>query len=174
MRKRMELLWWTLTVVAVLLGACVFGCGVEGIHSANPKTMVRVDPWTRAIAFEDNKDNDILVENMAYDRDSGTWSVDKIDIKNSASAVRTSNVDQIDAIGRQTEVIGKAWQSGFMAFAELVRAGVPMFGGYAPHPIWGDGQPGAVPQGWIWVGPPAEPAARPTPTTEPADDANGQ
>lgn len=143
----------------VLLG--VVGCGVEGVHSANPTTVIRVDPYNRSVYVSNNKDVDLSLDELSYDKESNNLVVKNLQIVDNASVVRSSNVAQLEAISIQTQMITQAIIQG-------IREAVPILGGYATNPIWGQGQAGAVPNGsggWIYVGP--EMKAVVEPTTQP-------
>jgi len=141
---------WRPSLLGLLL---LVGCGVEGIHSANPTTVLRVNPLNREVYISNNKDVDVSVANLSYDPETKAFIIEDLKILDQASTVRQANVDQITAIGQQAQAIGMAWYQGMLGGAQLVRAGVPILGGLVPNPIWGGGQPGAVPDGWIYVGP---------------------
>lgn len=86
--------WAVCEILAVL---CVMsGCGVEGLHNANPKTTFRFDPVQRRVEFSDNKNNDVYIGTMAYtpDAENGgakTFKLENLFIKNNASEVRQAN-----------------------------------------------------------------------------------
>jgi len=147
-----------------MLCGCVLtaGCGVEGIHSANPTTILRVKPAQHQIEFLDNKDNDLTLKKLTYNPETKEVMIDDLKIINNSSTVRESNVGQINALAIQAESIGKAWSMGINAGANLMAQAVPWLGrGTGNAPIWGEGQLGATPPGWIYVGPPT--------TTQPND-----
>jgi len=140
---------YLLMVVLAMSG----GCGVEGLHSANPKTTFRFNPWSRSIEFTDNKDNDVEIEELSFDIVTKTMTLKGLKITNNASNVRIANRQQLEGLAIETKAIGDAWAQGIKAGAEMVASLVPMLGGIQANPIWGTGQPGAVPPGWVYVGP---------------------
>ena len=160
---------FSLLVVALVVAAqgCILGCGVEGIHSANPTTVLRVDPIHRQIYFADNKDNDVSIKELIFNPETGEVKIVDLKIINNASKVREANVLQIEALAIQAKAIGEAWLMGLTAGAQLMSAAVPMFGGIQARPPWGAGQPGAVPPGWIYVGPPTTQPVAPSPEGPP-------
>jgi len=153
-------------LIAIVCLLSVVGCGVEGIHSANPKTVIRINPWSKSLDLENNKDVNVVLDSAIFNPETGQVEITGLTITDTASIVRASNVPQIEMIGVQARAIGDAWATGMAAGAQLVRELVPMLGGFAPNPIWGEGQPGAVPKNWIYIGPGS-------PHTQPADTPDG-
>jgi len=145
------------------LSLLMFGCGVEGIHSANPKTVIRVDPWSKSVYVGNNKDVDLSVDKLSFNKETNDFTVENLVIKDNASGVRDANIGQIQAVSIQTQMITQA-------IVQSIRELVPILGGYAPKPIWGEGQPGAVPGGdgsWVYIGPGLQ--ATVTPSTKPSE-----
>lgn len=125
--------WLTMAGLICAQG-CILGCGVEGLHTANPKTVIRVDPFSKTIEFYDSKDNDILIEDLQVDPDTHVWSVKKIDLKNNASRVREANAVQIDALARETLAVGQAVRDVAEQVKEMARVVAPYIRS-APAPV---------------------------------------
>lgn len=142
-----------LGVILALLGA---GCAVEGVHSANPTTMIRVDPSTRSVYVSNNKDVDLSFEELTATKES--FTVKNVKIVDKASSVREANVGQITALAEQAKAIGEAWSMGITAGANLASSLVPILGGIQQRPVWGAGQPGVTPPAWQY--PPATQPAK--------------
>lgn len=81
------------------------GCGVEGLHSANPRTIIQVNPWTNAVEVYNNKDVDVSLKNFEMDIPNKVAKVEELTLKDNASKVREVNPLQIDAVTRQSEVV---------------------------------------------------------------------
>jgi hypothetical protein len=103
------------------------GCGVEGLHNANPATRISADGG--GFTFSNNKDVSVKLESGEYDPVTKKLVLKNLEITDSASTVRNANVNQIDAMGREAVMIGQAWSSGFQAAAQLVGAFNPLSGG---------------------------------------------
>lgn len=140
---------WT---IALWLGlcVCVAGCGV-----ANPTTSLKFNPHTGVVEFMDSKDNTVIVKSLVYNGESKLFELESLEVVNNASQVRIANVPQLEQITQQMLTVGVNFERALGSLSQVASALVPMLGGYAPNPIWGAGQPGAAPSGWIYVGPQA-------------------
>jgi hypothetical protein len=127
--------------------ATVCGCGVEGLHNANPTTVIRVDPSSKSVYLSNNKDVDVSFDELTYTKD-GSVSVKNLKITDKASSVRAANVEQIHALAVESKAIGEAWSMGLQAGAQFVAQFVPMVGGIQRSPPWGAGNSAIVPPGW--------------------------
>ncbi len=114
-------------MVAVLSG-CIGGCGIEGLHSANPSTRITADPWG-GFSFRNNKDVNIDLAKGSYDPSTKALIIEGLKVVDSASTVREANVQQIDAVSREATAIGAAWANGFLAAAQLAGLINPIAGG---------------------------------------------
>jgi hypothetical protein len=81
------------------------GCGIEGLHNANPTTRVTVDPASHRIEYRDNKDNDLQVKGFKVETPGGTTAqIDELTLRNNASEVRTANYQQMLGMAQQAAV----------------------------------------------------------------------
>lgn len=152
-----DLLAWITAFLALFgTGGCA---GWEGVQTANPTTIVRVQPETKSIYVQNNKDVNVSVRKLEVDPATGRFVIDDLVIADLASPVRAVNVQQIKADSERQLAIGRAWQQVLAGAATLLTAGIPILGGMVQNPVWGAGMPGAVPQGWQYVGPPSAPLA---------------
>jgi hypothetical protein len=99
-------------VVCVVL---VGGCSLP----ANPKTEFNYGP----VRFYDSKDNDVEINNLTINPETGMYSVEKLTIRNNASDVRRANVEQIQAYTEQVKAMAAMTQS----LANTVGAMIPYF-----------------------------------------------
>lgn len=142
-------------ILALLLGSvvCVAGCGV-----ANPTTSLKFNPHTGTVEFMDSKDNTVMVKSLTYNKEVGLFELESLEVVNNASQVRIANVPQLEQVTQQMLTVGVNFERALGALSQVTASLVPMLGGYAPNPVWGAGQPGAAPPGWIYVGPQTRPA----------------
>ncbi len=124
---------------------CLTGCAVEGLHSANPRTIVRAGSF----AFENGKDVSATLESGRFDPQSRAFEIKNLEILDTASTVRRANAEQIDALARESFAIGQAWSLGLTAGAQLAQQLVPFVASFAAKPPWGTGQPGLAPPGYV-------------------------
>ncbi|HOW73829.1 MAG TPA: hypothetical protein PKY77_24770 [Phycisphaerae bacterium] len=103
------------------------GCGVEGIHSANPVT--RISGTHGGVSVSNTEDVDFDLAEANYHPSTKAFSMKGLKIVCNASSVRKVNVNQIDAVTRQAGVIGAAWTNGFTAAAQMLGALSPVSGG---------------------------------------------
>lgn len=144
----MWLIWyWILSALAFFAALTSAGCGVEGVHSANPTTIIRVDPISKQVYLSNNKDVDVSVDEMTVAADK-TFTVKKLVLVDKASSVREANRTQLEGLAIQSEAIGNAWAKGITAGSQLVTSLVPILGGLQARPMWGSGNPGLIPPGW--------------------------
>lgn len=81
------------------------GCGLEGLHNANPATRVTVDPWNHRIEYRDNKDNDLNVKGFKVQTAGGAVAeIDELTLRNNASDVRVANYQQMLGMAQQAAV----------------------------------------------------------------------
>lgn len=156
---------WLRILLAPLLLACpgcLIGCGVEGIHSANPRTIIRAGGF----GFENGKDVSLNLEKGTFDPTTKAFELNNLKIEDNASEVRRANVEQIDALARESYAIGQAWSMGLTAGAQFAAQLMPGIASWAPRPPWGSGQAGVTPPGWFYYGDQAG-----QPTSRPATDA---
>lgn len=87
------------TILVALILAPLTGCfPIEGFSSAKPETNFTVrTPAGKAVSFSDSKDNDVLVEGMLYNPQTGEFKIDKLSIRNNSSDVRDANARQTAA-----------------------------------------------------------------------------
>lgn len=144
-------------VLSMLLGSvvCVGGCGV-----ANPTTSLKFNPHTGTVEFMDSKDNTVMVKSLVYNGETKLFELESLEVVNNASQVRIANVPQLEQVTQQMLTVGVNMERSLNALTNVTSSLVPMLGGYQPRPVWGEGQPGAAPPGWIYVGP--------QPTTQPS------
>jgi len=112
---------WAVAAIMAVQG-CILGCAVEGLHSANPKTTFRFNPWSRSIEFSDNKDNDVKIVELTFNTETKAMTLKGLEIINNASGVRAANREQLEGLAIQADAIGKAWASGIQAGAQLAQA----------------------------------------------------
>ena len=98
----------------IILGTIVLlmvaGCGVEGLHNANPTTRISASPFG-GFKFYNSKDVAVNLDEGSYDPATKSLTLKNLKITDNASDVRLANVAQIDAITRQTEIIYKGWEN---------------------------------------------------------------
>ena len=117
---------WAIVLVWVLIGGCVLtGCGIEGLHGANPTTLVRIDPVNRTMEFRDNKDNDLAVDNVTVDGQARTFHADKIVISNNASRVREANAQQLAGFAAQAAANWQGASQLAMGLAQILSEVMP-------------------------------------------------
>jgi hypothetical protein len=100
------------------------GCGVEGLHNANPATRISADAG--GFTFSNNKDVSVKLEEGSYDPATKMLVLKNLEIVDSASTVRNANVNQIDALGREALMIGQAYQAGFQGAAQMFQSLMPL------------------------------------------------
>lgn len=109
-------------VLILLAIVSVFsGCGVEGIHSANPRTIIRYNTWSKQFEVENNKNVDLTVEGLEVDVPKNITKMEKMVLKDNASEVREVNPGQIDAVSRQSALIQATVVSGVEALFGWLR-----------------------------------------------------
>lgn len=112
-------------VVLTLVVLCLFGmagCGIEGLHNANPHTMVRVDPFNKVVEFYDNKDNDLRVTGFeAATANGGSAKVEELTISNKSSPVREANYIQMQGMALQAQVNWNGASQALTALAGVIR-----------------------------------------------------
>lgn len=114
-------------VVCGLGMAFMGGCGLEGIHSANPQTIIRVDPVNRTIYLANSKDVDLSVDELTVDPAGKSFALKKLHVTDNASLVRQANgVYQMAglAMQAQTNWAGAAQTVGALGEALAPWAGV--------------------------------------------------
>jgi hypothetical protein len=129
-------------ILCALPCSCIAGCGVEGLHNAKPLTYIKAGEFS----FSNSKDVEVALEEGGYDPATKSVSLKNLKISDNASVVRKANVEQIDALGRESLAVGQAWASGFAAAAQLATSVMP----------WAAGSSGSYPPGWT------------SPTTQPS------
>lgn len=144
-----------LSVGLLACKCCLPGCGVEGIHNANPQTIVRAGSFS----FENGKDVTATLEHGVFDPSTKAVELKNLQIVDNASAVRKANVEQIDALARESYAVGQAWSMGLTAGAQLAAQLMPGIASWAPRPPWGSGQAGVSPPNWLYYGSQAGAAA---------------
>jgi hypothetical protein len=80
---------------------CV-GCGVF-----KPRTSLQAGPFGSYFSFEDNKDNDILVEKLEIDPTTKVLKADKITVRNNGSDPMRANVEQLKEVNEQLRTMGQ-------------------------------------------------------------------
>lgn len=102
--------------LAVLVGLLTLlsGCGVEGLHDANPAT--RIDATATGFHFSNNKDAEMKLKKGEYDPSTKKLMVEDLEIKDNASKVRESNAVQMEGMAKQAEA---NW-NGAVSFLEKV------------------------------------------------------
>ena len=144
-------------LILLVAGLLMSGCGVEGLHTANPKTIVRVKPLQRQVELFNSKDTSVTLKKLTYDPETGLFVLEDLEITDEASSVRQANVEQINALAIQAAALGQAWSQGLAAGAQLAGQLSSAVGAIGGPPVWGAGQPGVRPPGWT------------TPTTRPCE-----
>lgn len=89
-------------VVLILAGP---GCGMF-----KPRTSLSAGPFGSYFNFEDNKDNDILVEKLEIDPVTKTMKADKITVRNNGSDPMRANVEQLKEVNEQLRTMGQNMQ----------------------------------------------------------------
>ena len=97
-------------IVGTIVLVLVAGCGVEGLHNANPTTRISAGPWG-GFSFYNSKDVAVGLDEGTYDPSTKALTLKNLKITDNASDVRIANVAQIDAITRQQEAIYKGWEN---------------------------------------------------------------
>jgi len=146
-------------VIAVLTVGCLVGCGIEGLHNANPTTRLRISPIRGTLDFSDNKDNDVTAQRIEYDPSSKRFLIDDLKITNNATKVREANSGQITAMAMQIGRILEGMERNVHAMGNLVAATLPIISNYPPPSAQRD-QPGPV----------VPTPAKQEPTTQPVQD----
>jgi len=126
---------WMSLIVCILIA----GCGVEGLHNANPNTRLSADPWG-GFQFYNSKDVAVNLEEGSYDPKTGAVALKNLNVTDNASEVRRANVEQIDAITRQQEAIYAGWQAlheQTMSMVKALAAEVVNLGGVAKELLQG-------------------------------------
>jgi hypothetical protein len=92
-------------ILAVILAAVLAGgCGIEGLHNANPATDFRIDPQTGEIKYRNNKDVDFGLESGSYTDASGR----KVDLK---GLELRSNASDVRRVNGEWQMPGMAMQA---------------------------------------------------------------
>ena len=88
---------WILATLLVLSCGCAF---------IKPITEIKGGPmgWR----FTDTKDNDVLVKNAIYNPDTGSFSVEEVNVSNKSSPVIEANVQQMLAFVEQQRAANEA------------------------------------------------------------------
>lgn len=103
-------------LAAAAMACLVAGCGIEGLHGANPKTVVRVDPVNRTVEYYDSKDNDLQIDGLAIDGATKSATLDKLTLRNNASDVRLANYQQMVGYAAQASA---NWQGAAQTVGAL-------------------------------------------------------
>jgi hypothetical protein len=92
-------------VFAALL--LIAGCGLEGLHNANPKLSMRINPATKSFDVTSNRDDNVSVTGLeAKTAQGGEFKVASATFSGNASSVREANVRQMEGMALQGQV---AW-----------------------------------------------------------------
>lgn len=107
------------------------GCGIEGLHNANPKTVIRIDPLSREMYLSNNKDVDLQIDGLDIDLGAKRAKLDKLVLTDKASSVREANVLQMQGMALQATA---NWQ-GATQFTGAVFSGLAEIVPYLPPSI---------------------------------------
>lgn len=83
----------------LLVAAC--GCGIEGLHNANPTTRIQADAG--GFSFSNNKDVSLKLDEGRYSPASKELELKKLEITDNASNVRRANEIQMEGMAKQAE-----------------------------------------------------------------------
>lgn len=83
--------------VGMVIGLVMLsGCGIEGLHNANPKLSMRLNPATGNFDLSSNRDDDAAVKGLEVVTSNGTRvKLDEAHFNGNASSVREANYFQM-------------------------------------------------------------------------------
>lgn len=94
----------TVFSLSIALLWCVAGCGIEGLHNADPQTRLTVDPSTKEVKLWNNKDVDVSVDSVEYLGAQKDFKLTNLKFRDNASDVRNANVNQMMGMAYQAQV----------------------------------------------------------------------
>ena len=108
-----------IVLLACLLATCT-GCGVF-----KPRTALSAGPFGSYFSFEDNKDNDILIEQLEVDPTTKMLKAGKLTIRNNGSDPMRANVEQLKEVNEQLRTMGQNMQMFMQQLTSLAGTVAP-------------------------------------------------